>query len=77
MLRFRRGYEASQINGMNKQNILFEQDKCGDFLTGLYAQNTSAGFKKCLSSISTTDLIRLRLCLLLRFYSIPAGLDCL
>jgi len=36
MLRFRRGYEASQINGRNKQTFFEKILKSGDFLTGLY-----------------------------------------
>jgi hypothetical protein len=36
MLRFRRGYEASQINGSNKQKIFSKEEKCGVFLTDLY-----------------------------------------
>jgi hypothetical protein len=47
MLRFRRGYEVSQINGTNKQNILFKEEKHGYFLTGLYKENTNHQITKC------------------------------
>lgn len=57
MLRFRRGYEASQINGRNKQGIFSEQEKGDDFLTDLTKQNAKHPTRKGVQH--STGLIRL------------------